>query len=131
MIDGLSFFFSSRRRHTRSDRDWSSDVCSSDLPARVRVACARGSVSAFAFEVRPLAVLYEVGPVERVELLVLTEHFELHAAQRVAAPEALFEIPVVARHQRARRVVADGPEAHHERLRAREDEGAAQAVDAL
>src|SRR3989440_6626446 len=28
------FFFSSRRRHTRSDRDWSSDVCSSDLPTR-------------------------------------------------------------------------------------------------
>src|SRR5204863_2656123 len=27
----LSFFFSSRRRHTRSLRDWSSDVCSSDL----------------------------------------------------------------------------------------------------
>src|SRR5699024_9484583 len=26
-----SFFFSSRRRHTRSKRDWSSDVCSSDL----------------------------------------------------------------------------------------------------
>src|SRR5204863_4515468 len=25
------FFFSSRRRHTRSLRDWSSDVCSSDL----------------------------------------------------------------------------------------------------
>src|SRR5207249_8147750 len=27
------FFFSSRRRHTRSKRDWSSDVCSSDLEA--------------------------------------------------------------------------------------------------
>src|SRR5699024_11559781 len=27
----LIFFFSSRRRHTRSKRDWSSDVCSSDL----------------------------------------------------------------------------------------------------
>src|SRR5207249_7783067 len=26
-----SFFFSSRRRHTISKRDWSSDVCSSDL----------------------------------------------------------------------------------------------------
>src|SRR5699024_11423782 len=26
-----SFFFSMRRRHTRSKRDWSSDVCSSDL----------------------------------------------------------------------------------------------------
>src|SRR5690349_23882557 len=29
------FFFSSRRRHTRSLRDWSSDVCSSDLRAIV------------------------------------------------------------------------------------------------
>src|SRR5690242_20748974 len=27
------FFFSSRRRHTRLTCDWSSDVCSSDLPA--------------------------------------------------------------------------------------------------
>src|SRR3989449_11466755 len=27
------FFFSSRRRHTRCSRDWSSDVCSSDLKA--------------------------------------------------------------------------------------------------
>ena len=27
------FFFSSRRRHTRLRRDWSSDVCSSDLAA--------------------------------------------------------------------------------------------------
>src|SRR5437868_14179698 len=42
-IDGTSlrastecyfFFFSSRRRHTRSKRDWSSDVCSSDLSTR-------------------------------------------------------------------------------------------------
>src|SRR2546430_7036595 len=35
VIDGLLyifvFFFSSRRRHTRFDCDWSSDVCSSDL----------------------------------------------------------------------------------------------------
>src|SRR2546429_9216994 len=29
------FFFSSRRRHTRCSRDWSSDVCSSDLVALV------------------------------------------------------------------------------------------------
>src|SRR5690606_8914999 len=28
------FFFSSRRRHTRFSRDWSSDVCSSDLTSR-------------------------------------------------------------------------------------------------
>src|SRR3712207_9331694 len=30
------FFFSSRRRHTRYWRDWSSDVCSSDLAPRLR-----------------------------------------------------------------------------------------------
>src|SRR6266496_1576461 len=32
MLICFFFFFSSRRRHTRSLRDWSSDVCSSDLP---------------------------------------------------------------------------------------------------
>src|SRR5216683_3307760 len=30
-VAAIVFFFSSRRRHTRSERDWSSDVCSSDL----------------------------------------------------------------------------------------------------
>src|SRR2546429_5935748 len=30
------FFFSSRRRHTRCSRDWSSDVCSSDLSGLLR-----------------------------------------------------------------------------------------------
>src|SRR5438034_5426335 len=34
MFLSLIFFFSSRRRHTRSLCDWSSDVCSSDLQAR-------------------------------------------------------------------------------------------------
>src|SRR6266446_7808215 len=32
MINVFFFFFSSRRRHTRLQGDWSSDVCSSDLP---------------------------------------------------------------------------------------------------
>src|SRR5690606_22103269 len=32
----LSFFFSSRSRHTRFSRDWSSDVCSSDLDRALR-----------------------------------------------------------------------------------------------
>src|SRR2546429_9120360 len=32
----LFFFFSSRRRHTRCSRDWSSDVCSSDLGSALR-----------------------------------------------------------------------------------------------
>src|SRR3712207_7470364 len=55
MLTGLIafFFFSSRRRHTRYWRDWSSDVCSSDLPghlaadllrrARLRRGLVRGA----------------------------------------------------------------------------------------
>src|SRR5690606_40294881 len=48
------FFFSSRRRHTRFSRDWSSDVCSSDLggiehseqfgPSRLHVSVVDGVV---------------------------------------------------------------------------------------
>src|SRR2546429_6832753 len=34
----VCFFFSSRRRHTRCSRDWSSDVCSSDLNRKARRA---------------------------------------------------------------------------------------------
>src|SRR5207249_7120321 len=36
------FFFSSRRRHTRSKRDWSSDVCSSDLQVAERLVGPQG-----------------------------------------------------------------------------------------
>src|SRR5699024_411194 len=36
-------FFSSRRRHTRSKRDWSSDVCSSDLRSVTRRSCGEGA----------------------------------------------------------------------------------------
>src|SRR6266496_6254257 len=48
MIGGFSivFFFSSRRRHTRSLRDWSSDMCSSDLtwiPGRVLIDYVTGA----------------------------------------------------------------------------------------
>src|SRR5258707_5894277 len=39
VLSGVSFFFSSRRRHTRYWRDWSSDVCSSDLE------CAPGTLT--------------------------------------------------------------------------------------
>src|SRR2546429_2330780 len=42
------FFFSSRRRHTRCSRDWSSDVCSSDLTG------GRGQYGHCKLEVHPL-----------------------------------------------------------------------------
>src|SRR5436305_9072653 len=41
MVCVLVFFFSSRRRHTRCGRDWSSDVCSSDLDQSGRLELAR------------------------------------------------------------------------------------------
>src|SRR2546429_1071266 len=40
-----SFFFSSRRRHTRCSRDWSSDVCSSDLELACMTQQAQGPVA--------------------------------------------------------------------------------------
>src|SRR5256886_12831432 len=42
------FFFSSRRRHTRFDCDWSSDVCSSDLPERVTGAALGVGIARYA-----------------------------------------------------------------------------------
>src|SRR6266508_1711219 len=45
----IFFFFSSRRRHTRWPRDWSSDVCSSDLSqalSALYAASRRGEISA-------------------------------------------------------------------------------------
>src|SRR3712207_9190428 len=51
MMLEIFFFFSSRRRHTRYWRDWSSDVCSSDLTTTASgtsggVAVADGAVGA-------------------------------------------------------------------------------------
>jgi len=43
VMSGRLFFFSSRRRHTRLQGDWSSDVCSSDL--NIIVALRPGSVT--------------------------------------------------------------------------------------
>src|SRR2546422_8085579 len=42
--DPTLFFFSSRRRHTRCSRDWSSDVCSSDLTVNLILHCLVGQV---------------------------------------------------------------------------------------
>src|SRR5687768_17925993 len=46
------FFFSSRRRHTRCSRDWSSDVCSSDLQGGVGAELEGGSLDLVGVELR-------------------------------------------------------------------------------
>src|SRR5207247_7533253 len=58
------FLYSSRRRHTRSTRDWSSDVCSSDLERSYPPPHQRG-LEPLAFGERYLA---EVTPDERERL---------------------------------------------------------------
>src|SRR2546427_4574185 len=74
------FFFSSRRRHTRFDCDWSSDVCSSDLPetserlpwAQESLTVRTAAVSASGIEediffLRSAAALVTLGFVEHAQ----------------------------------------------------------------
>src|SRR5690606_5835904 len=58
------FFFSSRRRHTRFSRDWSSDVCSSDLGDRA----VRSGERHHHFDVAVLAYLDAVDQPEIVDV---------------------------------------------------------------
>src|SRR5437868_8110543 len=59
----FDFFFSSRRRHTSSKRDWSSDVCSSDLRSTtlptctIEQGCVRRFWNAASLELASMAIL--------------------------------------------------------------------------
>src|SRR6266536_399338 len=75
------FFFSSRRRHTRSTRDWSSDVCSSDLlsPQLAAYALERMAARGVTFrlgervaDARPGAFVLKSGEEIRGQTLVWT-----------------------------------------------------------
>src|SRR5690606_39693925 len=70
------FFFSSRRRHTRFSRDWSSDVCSSDLD---EVAVYDPNIGQF-----PPDGYKAIGPI-RVERPMGTSHADLILALRIEA----------------------------------------------
>src|SRR5579884_4331418 len=58
----ILFFFSSRRRHTRWPRDWSSDVCSSDLPS------LEGATNWFSTSFNPATRLYYVQTLEKCDV---------------------------------------------------------------
>src|SRR5437867_13164863 len=65
----VCFFFSSRRRHTRSYGDWSSDVCSSDLvfvPAYVSFEVAYAGTNTFRGGFREYAVTLKRSEERRV-----------------------------------------------------------------
>src|SRR2546429_8443141 len=76
----IFFFFSSRRRHTRCSRDWSSDVCSSDLTQGRRGRAARGA---------------GVGGTSQQE--VTQEPLRPHLSERIVAVHRRCAFPRVAR----------------------------------
>src|SRR5688572_16342934 len=90
------FFFSSRRRHTRFDCDWSSDVCSSDLEATTRAF--RGGW----FHSGDLAVWHPDGYIElrdRAKDIIISggENIStIEIEQAVASHPAVLECAVVA-----------------------------------
>src|SRR6266542_102949 len=101
MIILLCFFFSSRRRHTRCYRDWSSDVCSSDLHFLARQRRTGHPGEAFVAPVlavqgefdRPVADPCDafVDEHPRQDVLVLVEElqerlFEQHSARVAERP---------------------------------------------
>src|SRR2546422_6742105 len=57
-------FFSSRRRHTRCSRDWSSDVCSSDLGGGDGVEALRGVARLLEASGRRSDAIGRIGPAE-------------------------------------------------------------------
>src|SRR2546430_10089102 len=64
VADWTCFFFSSRRRHTRFDCDWSSDVCSSDL-AVPSFGSASDPTETFTIEVSILWLITAKGDLPR------------------------------------------------------------------
>src|SRR3712207_8261183 len=82
ITDGLSFFFfSSRRRHTRYWRDWSSDVCSSDLKLKFE-AYARLGVGKDHAKWQPTsAAVVKDGKSENETILVLESNGALTAEE--------------------------------------------------
>src|SRR6266513_3827077 len=78
------FFFSSRRRHTSSKRDWSSDVCSSDLRRRATASSDSGPklkpIDREQGLLRPVIVEELVGPDHRARAIWdLTGELDLQA----------------------------------------------------
>src|SRR5690606_41182871 len=85
------FFFSSRRRHTRFSRDWSSDVCSSDLVYYSHFKCNRQQIRDYPNLSEYLRELYQVpGVAETVDLRQIKQHY--YVSQRTINPTQI--VPV-------------------------------------
>src|SRR2546429_9793135 len=95
----MLFFFSSRRRHTRCSRDWSSDVCSSDLAGMSVRALVRphGDRSVLGYRVGPIAYLTDAKAIPEaalarlagLEVLVLNALLPRPHPLHLSIPEAV------------------------------------------
>src|SRR2546430_11179864 len=68
------FFFSSRRRHTRFDCDWSSDVCSSDLwlPGLLRQLSCNQIIKVWHYDASLKEAAIELEKLEKIERVIDT-----------------------------------------------------------
>src|SRR2546422_6639552 len=96
------FFFSSRRRHTRCSRDWSSDVCSSDLYiGRACIAVAIYLAAALKFKVAaPLDILVTSFVLVATAVVTIASYWHTHVRGRAPGltflySQALFDVALV------------------------------------
>src|SRR2546426_11826686 len=91
----LYFFFSSRRRHTRLQGDWSSDVCSSDLGRRHH--CEHGGTGLVERHNRRVLRGPERHPRERRQALAHLELGQYERRRELARERLCAERPVAVR----------------------------------
>src|SRR5690606_41092727 len=96
-----SFFFSSRRRHTRFSRDWSSDVCSSDLIRALHQLDQAGSRVFRAAEFAVALIIAEMLNLRKI-LFPAFPYFLLHAGINDARRDRRSEERRVGKESRAR-----------------------------
>src|SRR6266436_622875 len=73
-VFAVFFFFSSRRRHTRCSRDWSSDVCSSDLDEWLYPSLNHGTVVKLSAAGEPLESYWDPGGASHATITSMREH---------------------------------------------------------
>src|SRR5207249_6987173 len=92
------FFFSSRRRHTRSKRDWSSDVCSSDLFSNGVKLYHAGDTAVFG-DMQIIRDLYTPS----IAMLPIGDHYTMGPREAAYASKLRSEERRVGKESRARR----------------------------
>src|SRR5690606_39960742 len=81
------FFFSIRRRHTSFSRDWSSDVCSSDLPTTKKAVALEKGATAFFVPAVPALQFANPDVTEADQVAVVLQHNRTRSVCAVRSEE--------------------------------------------